>query len=836
MLSIDLKTIFLSYIITTMVSLGLLILFFQRNKKRFAGSTAILSSFAIYALGILLIFLHDFFPNWIPTLIANTLLVAAAGALLIGIEQFIKEKGPQLQNYIFGVLFILVQTYYTYIQPDISIRIINLSLISLVLNTQIAWLTLKKAPITLRPITRSVGIVTIIICVIQITRITTNIFHKPDISTYFQSGEFESWYVLIAQVIFLLLTYSLVLMYNKQLLIDITTQEEKYTKIFRSTSLAVVLSKIENGIICEVNQGFNRLSEYTTDEVIGKRALDLQLWIDEDARNNFVNLVKENDGISEYETVFRQKSGTLIPGLLSSNLISIQNENYLLTVFIDISKRIKSEQESKRLHKQTIELETIINRSPAIAFLWRDEENWQVEYVSENIKIFGYTASQFITGEIAFLNIIHQFDLPIFLKEVEQNRARNKTEFTHEVRIMTASHDIRWIVIHFTIRHDKNTTDYQGIIEDITEFKESTEQIKKLSRAVEQTSATIIITNKFGNIEYTNPKFTRLTGYTFEEVKGKNPRILKSGETSSEEYKTLWKTVRAGNEWTGVFHNKKKNGDLYWEQASISPITNENGVITHYIGVKEDITERKYTQEALKESEAKLMHLNATKDKFFSIIAHDLKAPFNAVVGFSSVLADQIQKKDYDNIEKYAKIIQQSSGRAMDLLTNLMEWARSQTGHMEYNPEHIEIVGLVHNTIDLLNDVAKQKKISIIADLPEKMEIIADKAMLSTVIRNLISNAIKFTFPGGKIEVKVLLQSENIRFSIKDSGVGIDEENLKNLFQIEGKYSTNGTQNEKGTGLGLILCQEFVEKHKGVIYCESEIGKGSTFIFTLPHV
>jgi two-component system sensor histidine kinase/response regulator len=252
------------------------------------------------------------------------------------------------------------------------------------------------------------------------------------------------------------------------------------------------------------------------------------------------------------------------------------------------------------------------------------------------------------------------------------------------------------------------------------------------------------------------------------------------------------------------------------------------------IEIATDITKQKQAEEALKKSESRLSELNATKDKFFNIIAHDLKSPFNSIVGFSNLLIEQVRGKNYEGIGRYAGIIEQSSNRAMDLLMNLMEWARSQTGRMEFNPEYFEMVSVITETALLFDDIATQKTISIVSNLPANAPVFADKAMISTVLRNLISNTIKFTHSGGRIIISAYKTQNQVKVSVSDNGVGISEANIQKLFSIDENHSTSGTNKEKGTGLGLILCKEFIEKNEGNIWVESEEGNGSTFYFTLP--
>jgi len=232
---------------------------------------------------------------------------------------------------------------------------------------------------------------------------------------------------------------------------------------------------------------------------------------------------------------------------------------------------------------------------------------------------------------------------------------------------------------------------------------------------------------------------------------------------------------------------------------------------------------------------AKERELNADKDRFMSILAHDLKGPFSLVVGLSEVFVDRLKQGDYNELETYAETIKDSSQRVMDLLSNLIEWSRSQTGRMDFNPEKLDVNLLTSEILELLSCLAAQKSISIHTEIPANYYLFADKAMIGTVLRNLISNAVKFTPKGGKIDIIVEGQQNETRFQVKDNGVGISETAIKKLFRIDEKYTTPGTQNELGTGFGLILCKEFVEKHGGKIWVESKKGKGSTFYFTITY-
>jgi signal transduction histidine kinase len=236
----------------------------------------------------------------------------------------------------------------------------------------------------------------------------------------------------------------------------------------------------------------------------------------------------------------------------------------------------------------------------------------------------------------------------------------------------------------------------------------------------------------------------------------------------------------------------------------------------------------------IQQDKLKLEGLNKTKDKLFSIIAHDLKSPLNSILGFSELLNNKIQTSDIEKSKKFATIINTSAKNNLRLLDNIMTWAKTQTEQIEFIPENLKLYPIVEETLLVLNSSALLKNIKLISSLPDDIVAYADRIMLSTILRNLISNAIKFTNLGGKIDISAVSQQDHVEISVADNGVGISEENQKKLFGADVNFTMNGTENESGTGLGLMLCKEFVEKHGGRIWVESKLGKGSDFKFTLP--
>jgi signal transduction histidine kinase len=234
------------------------------------------------------------------------------------------------------------------------------------------------------------------------------------------------------------------------------------------------------------------------------------------------------------------------------------------------------------------------------------------------------------------------------------------------------------------------------------------------------------------------------------------------------------------------------------------------------------------------EINSELKELNATKDKFFGIIAHDLKNPFCGLMAASELLIDYADQFDKENIKNISLLLHDSAKQGHALLENLLEWSRSQTGKLEFNPQKLNVKDVVEENISNMRSHAMNKNIDLKFEIAEGLEVVADKEMINTILRNLLSNAVKFTPKHGKISISVIKLQEQITIRVADTGIGISQENIRNLFRMDVMYTRIGTEQEKGTGLGLLLCKEFVEKHEGKIWVESQVGKGSEFQFTIP--
>lgn len=505
------------------------------------------------------------------------------------------------------------------------------------------------------------------------------------------------------------------------------------------------------------------------------------------------------------------------------SLINHKGQEFIHAVIHDITERLQQNKKLADEYKQLMAIFSGMDQAIYVA----DIGNYDILYANDAfIKRFG---SQAIKQKC--YKFIHNYDQPCsFCSNPiihKQKSVYNWEQYHNESKA-------HYYMIDKAIRWTNGRDARFSMAIDITRLKHTEAENKKLSAAVEQNPASIVMTDPDGIIEYVNPAFTHNTGYSQHEAVGSNPRILKSGKTGKKVYKELWATIKQGKVWQGTFINRHKNGEECHEEAVITPILDDNNQISHFLSIKSDVTRRVKAEQSLKKSEADLRAANAAKDKFFSIIAHDLKNPFNALLGLVQVLMQRHRNYSPEKIDNYLQSIYESSRLNYNLLENLLVWSRAQSGKINYNPEIKMVKTLVHESVDLLTENARQKNVQIEAYLPADLFVWVDANMFRSVMRNLVANALKFTQAGGKVSLSAQKAGDMVEFAVADTGAGIPKEHVPKLFRIDEAYSTRGTANESGTGLGLVLCDEFVRLNKGSIWVESEVDKGSTFYFTAP--
>ena len=380
--------------------------------------------------------------------------------------------------------------------------------------------------------------------------------------------------------------------------------------------------------------------------------------------------------------------------------------------------------------------------------------------------------------------------------------------------------------VYLTVWTGKNT------IEDLLNTTVSKNYVENIIKSM---ADTLIVINADNNatIKTINNAAVNLLGYERPELVGSSiDSILDSSTLDSVKKETISDSKQLSKVETTY---RTKSGEEIPVSISATVLKNTHGEIEGAIYVARDIRQQKEAEQKIKEYVEQLKQLNANKDRFFSIIAHDLRNPFTAVLGFSDILAKDAGKMDGETIKEFSSNLYSQSKAIYDLLENLLDWARIQTGSVKFNPVNIDLHRFVNEATGIYNNLVNQKKVELNINCDPEIKVFADENMLSTVFRNLTSNAIKFTNEGGSILIDAKeIDDKFVEVSVRDNGVGISLGDQEKLFKIDEHLSTKGTNNEEGTGLGLILCKDLVNKNGGKINMESEAGKGTTFKFTIP--
>jgi PAS domain S-box-containing protein len=384
-----------------------------------------------------------------------------------------------------------------------------------------------------------------------------------------------------------------------------------------------------------------------------------------------------------------------------------------------------------------------------------------------------------------------------------------------------------------------------AIAHDISERKQMEELILKSKQQYDDLVSNIAVgvyilrTKPEGTfaLDYVSPRMAEMLNLSIESLIASGEAIFKA--IHPDDLEGFIRLNQEGIQLKRPFdwHGRAIiKGVVRWLHITSKPQELESGDIL-WNGLIVDITEQMLAQAEIEHQNKELQKINAEKDKFFSIIAHDLRSPFNGFLGLTQVMAEELPSLTMAEVQKIAVRMSESATNLYNLLTNLLDWSRIQQGAILFKPEVIQLNIVIRGSIDVIHESAKSKKIEIATDIPDGLAVFADANMLQTVLRNLISNALKFTPKGGKINVSAKTSDKkSVEISIQDTGIGMSKFLVTNLFRLDVQTTREGTEGEPSTGLGMLLCKEFVEKHSGRLWVESEEGNGSTFYFTLPYL
>ncbi len=367
------------------------------------------------------------------------------------------------------------------------------------------------------------------------------------------------------------------------------------------------------------------------------------------------------------------------------------------------------------------------------------------------------------------------------------------------------------------------------------QMEKANSELQKLSRAVEASASSVFITDRDGNIEYCNPSFTRLTGYRSEEVLGKTPRILNSGVHEAPMFHQLWQTISRGHDWQGELCNRKKNGELFWELTSISPIKNPRDEISHFVAVKENITARKQAEQTLERAKLEAEAANRAKSVFLANMSHEIRTPMNGIIGMLDLVlesAPTTQQRDF------LEMARTSAESLLTLIGDILDFSKIEAGRLEIDSIPFNLRECVDRAIGISALGRSDKDVKVLSEVRPDVphQLIGDPARLCQILVNLVANAVGFT-EQGKVKTLVELVSQereriDLRFAVSDTGTGIPSEQLPTIFEPFKQGDGSLTRAHRGSGLGLAICRNLVALMGGRIWAESVLGRGSTFHFT----
>ncbi|MCG8484865.1 MAG: PAS domain S-box protein, partial [Clostridia bacterium] len=616
------------------------------------------------------------------------------------------------------------------------------------------------------------------------------------------------------------------------------------TLVSNLPGMAYICSNDQNWTMKFISEGCFDLTGYPPSDFIDNKKLAFKDIIHVDDQEYISKTIEK--------TNINQKSYTLQYRIITKSKkikwvweqgVAIFNKDgkkeILEGMIIDISKQKEVERSLKESEEKYRKL---IENSLQGLYIIKDNK---ILFCSKKMaNIFGYNSAEEVNG-LDVTELVHESSLETVLINIK-NRISGKQKIAHYNFLAKKKNGetIEVETLGSKILLDGQPA-IQGVLKDVTQQKASEERLRKLSQAVEQSPTSIVITDLKGVIEYVNPYFIYLTGYTAEEAIGKSTNILKSNHTPNEVYKDLWTTITSGKEWVGEILNRKKSGELYWESVKIAPIKDISGIITHFVGIKDDITDQKRIQNELILTKEKAIESDNLKTSFLANMSHEIRTPMNAIMGFSSLLSDE--SLTFEERDEFIQLINSNSNTLLNLIDDIIDIAKIEAGQLSVSNKDFDINELlseINATYQEINTKQNEDSIKLIWDKNETDNISVintDPHRLKQVLSNLIENAMKYTKEGEinfgyKLlkNINVGEKTKKLQFYVRDTGIGIPSNKLNVIFDRFRQADDSHTRIFGGTGLGLAISKNIAQLLGGDINVVSMENKGSVFYFTIP--
>jgi len=661
--------------------------------------------------------------------------------------------------------------------------------------------------------------------------------------------------ILLLSIVWLpivrLLHKSRVQMYNQnqELELQITERKNNELKIDElKTNLELILNAVgegiygldNNGNTTYINKVFETITGWKSEEIIGKPMHPLIHHTKPDGapypQEHCPTCMSIKEGgifEDENEYFFRKDGSGFFVEYVSTPILKDDKIVGAVVIFKDITHRLKAEEKIKML------AHAVRNSDDCIAITDKD---YKIIFVNDSFcKVYGFEEEEIIGQTIAV--IISMNNLPEVGNGLYSSMEKKETWTGEVISKRKDGNDFPVQLSLAPLLDDKGELiAIVGVLRDITERKYTEEALRASQQLIEGiiNAISVRVFWKDKDLVYLgcNTIFARDAGFSDpKDIIGKDDFQM-GWRDQAELYRSGDRQVIESGD--RILLNEEPqttpDGDTIILLTNKIPLQNSMGEICGILGTSMDITDRIATVQEIKLKNEELQKLNAEKDKFFSIIAHDLRSPFNGFLGLTQIMVEELSSLSREELQDIAVSLQNSATNLFRLLENLLEWARIKQGLIPFNPEIVQLFIVVDKSTAIMVEPAKNKGIEIANDIPKGLEVFADSNILQTIIRNLISNAVKFTHKGGKISISAKFTvDKSIEISVKDNGIGMSPKMIDHLFRLDIQTGRKGTEGESSSGLGLLLCKEFIEKHGGKLWIESEEGKGSVFYFTIPY-
>lgn len=599
--------------------------------------------------------------------------------------------------------------------------------------------------------------------------------------------------------------------------------EESFKYLFENNPLPMWLYNLDTKRFINPNNAALKLYGYSYQEILDLRYSDIRM----DNKDSLLN--EYNTGGAQFlnharEELHRTSSGSKIYVEVYSHPFQINGDgtSVVLEVIKDITKRKVAEE---KILESEQRFKTLAKISPVAIF--RTNNRGELTYVNEN-----WTKMTGVYPELAF-GRKWWLGLPIKDKDLTEISWKRSTSLSNtyetELHFANSKSAYKWVLAS-TVKiqaGENNVIGYIGTLTDITKLKLFEDNFRKLYYSVEQSPVSIVITDTKGKIEYVNPAVVSSTGYSKEELLGNNPSILKSGFQDKHFYSNLWSTISSGQTWYGEFYNKRKDGDYYWEKASVSPVLNERGEITNYVAVKEDVTLLKKMKDELVKAKNEAIESEKIKTIFLQKINLELRSPLVGIMGVAETIFDEA---DNSRLKELGTYLLSDSKKLNESLKSILAFSNLDTEQIPPKIEAIEICTIINKVVNKFLSIAKSKNIALITnDISFEIYVRGNEIFLNDIITNLLDNATKFTNKGS-VTLSCKISDTEFLLIVKDTGIGIPENKSKSIFDPFVKI--DDTNIHSGVGLGLTLAKRFTESLGGKLWFESS-DAGSTFYLSL---